>query len=141
MLTFLALAAMLSLASGKSVMYSRPQGIFANEPSTDGFRIPTPHESTIMARRILRLESLGTISTIFPAKKSSDEVATKEQRPDEVAGSPLGLMEYFADCEPTTGNPTILAVTIANTYKNAAAGSNVTLSFRWHPPTSYYNKP
>lgn len=131
---------MLSLASSTSLLQSEPQQIFTNEPSENGFRIPTPHESTIMGRRILRLESIGTISTIFPSNKDSD-LSGSENRPQDVAGSPLGLMEYFADCEPTTGNPTILAVTIANTYKNVAAGSNVTLSFRWHPPESYYNTP
>ncbi|KAF2098145.1 hypothetical protein NA57DRAFT_40288 [Rhizodiscina lignyota] len=117
------------------------QEIFSNPPHDDGFRIPTPYESTVMARRILRLESIGTISTIFPSHKSSDEPSTSENRPSDVAGSPLGLMEYFADCEPTTGNPTLLEVAIANSYKNARAGSNVTLSFRWHPPTSYYKTP
>jgi hypothetical protein len=44
-------------------------------------------------------------------------------------------MEYFADCEPETGNPTILAVTIASSFRNVAAGSNITLSLRWHPPS------
>lgn len=94
-----------------------------------------------MARRILRVESIGTISTIFPSKKSSDDISSRENRPDDVAGTPLGLMEYFADCEPHSGNPTLLEVSIANSYKNARAGSNVTLSFRWHPPSSYYKKP
>jgi hypothetical protein len=44
-------------------------------------------------------------------------------------------MEYFADCEPETGNPTILAVSIASSFRNVAAGSNITLSYRWHPPS------
>ena len=43
-------------------------------------------------------------------------------------------MDYYADCEPSTGNPTILAITIATSFKNVAAGSNITLSLRWHPP-------
>ena len=96
---------------------------------TSGYRIPTVQESAVMARRMLRKERLGTLSTIFP------NVSTTENRPSSVAGSPLGLMEYFADCEPETGNPTILAVSIASSFRNVAAGSNITLSYRWHPPS------
>ena len=84
-----------------------------------------------MARRMLRKESIGTLSTIFPDPSSS---STFENRPADVGGKPLGIMEYFADCEPATGNPTILAVTIASSFRNVAAGSNITLSLRWHPP-------
>ena len=118
-----------------------PQHIFSNPPNPPqhGFKIPTPHESAIMARRMLRLESLCTLSTTFP--NTSSEASILESRPADVAGLPLGLPEYFADCEPATGNPTILAVTIASTFKNVAAGSNVTLSIRWHPPTDKYPWP
>jgi hypothetical protein len=79
-----------------------------------------------MARRILRLESIGTISTIY--KNVPKNVV--------VEGSPLGLMDYFADCEPKTGNPTLLGLSVSSSFKNAAAGSNLTLSIRWHPPIS-----
>jgi hypothetical protein len=41
--------------------------------------------------------------------------------------------DYFGDCEPKSGNPTILAITIATSFKNVDAGSNITLSLRWHP--------
>jgi hypothetical protein len=46
-------------------------------------------------------------------------------------------MDYYADCEPPTGNPTILAITIATSFKNVDAGSNITLSLRWHPPDAH----
>jgi len=50
------------------------------------------------------------------------------------------MMEYFADCEPRTGDPTILALTIATSFKNIAAGSNATLSVQWQPPAwSHYS--
>ncbi|KAF2434734.1 hypothetical protein EJ08DRAFT_605301 [Tothia fuscella] len=111
-----------------------PQHIFSNptdDPQVkDGYRIPTVRESAVMARRMLRYEKYGTLSTVFPETNSS---MTLENRPDSVGGSPLGLMEYFADCEPSTGNPTILAITITSSYKNVMAGSNITLSLRWHP--------
>jgi len=115
----------------------QPQHIFSNSPnpSENGFKIPTPHESAIMARRMLRLESLCTLSTTFP------NTTDPQARPADVAGLPFGLPEYFGDCEPATGNPTILAITIASTFKNVAAGSNVSLSLRWHPPTNKYPWP
>lgn len=42
-------------------------------------------------------------------------------------------MDYIADCEPS-GDPTILAITIATSFKNVAAGSNISLSLQWTPP-------
>lgn len=41
-------------------------------------------------------------------------------------------MDYYADCE-SNGDPTILAIAIATSFKNVDAGSNVTMSLRWHP--------
>ncbi|KAG9877147.1 hypothetical protein KCV05_g21841, partial [Aureobasidium melanogenum] len=61
------------------------------------------------------------------------DVVTLEQRPSGLGGVPIGLMDYYADCEPDSGNPTILALDIATSFKNVAAGSNITLSLRWHP--------
>lgn len=109
-----------------------------HETSYD-FRIPTIRESAIMARRIMHLEGSGTLSTIFP---SSDSLTTLEDRPEAVAHQPFALPEYIADCEPSTGTPTILQVDIANTFKNIRAGGNVTLSVGWTPPgklESYYS--
>jgi hypothetical protein len=45
----------------------------------------------------------------------------------------IGLMDYIADCEGY-GNPTILAINIATSFKNVAAGSNISLSLQWTPP-------
>lgn len=50
-------------------------------------------------------------------------------------------MDYFGDCEPDTGNPTILAITIATSFKNVEAGSNITLSLRWHPQDTKWRSP
>lgn len=50
-------------------------------------------------------------------------------------------MDYFGDCEPDTGNPTILAITIATSFKNVDAGSNITLSLRWHPQDTKWRSP
>ncbi|KAK1810563.1 hypothetical protein LTR12_015070 [Friedmanniomyces endolithicus] len=105
--------------------------------------IPTIRESTIMARRIMHLSSLGTLVTTFPhptnpqpiltSDNDADEIHAYENRPEEMAGSPIGLMEYYADCEPATGNPTLLAINIATPYRNYAAGSNISLQIRWWP--------
>ncbi|KAL2128000.1 hypothetical protein VTI74DRAFT_9860 [Chaetomium olivicolor] len=97
--------------------------------------IPTSYESAVLGRRILALTPIGTLSTIFPEDKQSDGVSTQERRPPGLAGMPYGLMEYIADCEADgLGNPTILAITIGTTFKNAAAGSNVSLAVQWTPP-------
>ncbi|KAL0466664.1 pyridoxamine 5'-phosphate oxidase domain-containing protein [Neurospora intermedia] len=108
-------------------------------------RIPTSYESAVMARRILALTPLGTLATIFPASNSSSIITEEEKRnpklqenrPAEVAGMPHGLMEYISDCEYATndvGNPTLLAISIETSFKNIAAGSNVSLAVQWTPP-------
>jgi hypothetical protein len=105
-----------------------PQHIFSNPPSSSSsFKIPTSYESAVLARRILHLTPLGTLSTVFPSPHSL------ENRPSHLQGIPIGLMDYIADCE-STGNPTILAISIATSFKNAAAGSNISLSLQWTPP-------
>lgn len=83
-----------------------------------------------MGRRILALSKLATLSTVYPA--NSDDAPVWEHRPEGMAGVPIGMMDYYADCEDQ-GNPTILAIKIATTFKNVDAGSNITLSLRWTP--------
>ena len=109
------------------------QYIFNNPAFADHnvIKIPTSYESAVMARRILNLTPLGTLSTVFPSPHSASE--TLEQRPSGLGGVPIGLMDYIADCEPG-GNPTILAINIATSFKNVAAGSNISLSVSWTPP-------
>ncbi|KAK4165794.1 pyridoxamine 5'-phosphate oxidase-domain-containing protein [Cladorrhinum sp. PSN259] len=104
----------------------------ATLPETNDFRIPTSYESAILGRRILALTPLATLSTIFPSD-DSNKTSSSENRPPHLGGSPLGLMEYIADCE-SHGNPTVLALKIATAFKNIAAGSNVSLSIAWTPP-------
>ena len=116
-----------------------PQHVFANplEFSNTDFTIPTVHESAVQARRILSLSSIATLSTVFPSQHhspSSDDLSAGENRPSGVGGTPIGLIDYYAECEASTGNPTILAIGIATSFKNTNAGSNISLSLRWHPP-------
>lgn len=113
----------------------------SEQGSTTSFHYPTIHESAVQARRILNLSSIATFSTVFPPPPppppSNNGASSLENRPDGVAGAPIGQMEYYASCGPDLYNPTILAVGIATTYKNARAGSNVTLSLRYHPPSNH----
>jgi len=111
--------------------------------------IPSSYESAVMARRILALSKLGTLSTVFPHRGSlvrdenedtaeytgeyEGDAVAMEHRPAGLGGVPIGLMDYVADCEDE-GNPTILAIKIATSFKNVEAGSNITLSMRWVPP-------
>jgi hypothetical protein len=129
LLPLLSLTAALTTAT--SVLPQSPQHIFSNPSDEEEsvYKIPTSYESAVLARRILRLTPLGTLSTVFPSSDSSSQ----ENRPSGLAGIPIGLTDYIADCEDT-GNPTILAISIATSFKNVAAGSNISLSLQWTPP-------
>ena len=115
-------------------MNLNPQHVFSNpdQPSSQRWHFPTVHESAIQARRILNRSSIATFSTVFPSTAS-----TFENRPSDVGGAPMALTDYYASCGPQPYNPTILAVSIATTLKNARAGSNVTLSLRYEPPADH----
>ncbi|KAH7235997.1 pyridoxamine 5'-phosphate oxidase-domain-containing protein [Fusarium tricinctum] len=101
--------------------------------TTAPHKIPTVHESVVMARRILALTKLATLSTVFPSGHSNAGLEIEENRPEGLEGVPIGMMDYVADCEDE-GNPTILEIKIATTFKNVRAGSNLTLSMNWVPP-------
>ncbi|KJX97782.1 hypothetical protein TI39_contig459g00028 [Zymoseptoria brevis] len=125
-------AGLVAGASAKSVLHSQPQQILSNPlVHNDDFRIPTWRESTAMARKILHLTNLGDLVTTFPEEHQQDGVETLENRPLAVAGSPIGLTEYYADCDP--GSPVFLSLSVATPYRNYNAGSNISLSIRWWP--------
>jgi len=132
---------LLSCCSAATTAAAAAVPTFNNHNDDNTLRIPTSYESAILGRRILALTPLGTLSTVFPEDKkqesseSDGEVSAKERRPPGLSGLPYGLMEYIADCEDDDlGNPTILAIAIGTTFKNAAAGSNVSLAVQWTPP-------
>nr|OQO24911.1 hypothetical protein B0A51_11077 [Rachicladosporium sp. CCFEE 5018] len=118
-------AALLSVATALTLPNNAQQQLASPAPLEE--EMPTIYESTIMARRILSQSSEGTLVTVFPSETESDDLSTSENRPKGMAGSPIGLMEYFADCD-STGNPTILAIGIATPFRNYVAGSNISLS-------------
>ncbi|KAH6888133.1 pyridoxamine 5'-phosphate oxidase-domain-containing protein [Thelonectria olida] len=106
---------------------------FSNDAESNEHRIPSSLESAVIARRVLHLTKLATLSTIFPNTSKDRDADGAEIRPQGLDGLPIGLMDYVADCEDE-GNPTILEIKIATTFKNARAGSNITLSMNWTPP-------
>jgi len=134
---FLSLLAALPATHSLATPPASPDYIFANPPGPHaaGYKIPTSYESAVMGRRILALTPLGDLSTTFPVSSSNgnDGAGASERRPAGMEGQPIALMDYVAACEDS-GNPTLLAIRIATTFKNAAAGSNVSLSLRWAPP-------
>ncbi|KAF4471779.1 pyridoxamine 5 -phosphate oxidase [Fusarium albosuccineum] len=115
--------------------FRSPSELFANSDNVDvaaPHRIPTVHESVVMARRILALTKLATLSTVFPSEHA-DGIEADESRLNGLGGVPIGMMDYIADCEDE-GNPTILEIKIATTFRNVRAGSNLTISLNWVPP-------
>ncbi|KAJ5813506.1 uncharacterized protein N7503_000256 [Penicillium pulvis] len=128
-----------------SAIPSNPQAILQNEApnlhsaeeiEAEGFNRPTWFTSTLMARRLLAKSSSGVISTIFP-----NPPPPSSRSPQDVAGLPIGLREYISDCNTAlpdslsntdNGDPTILALRVATTFKNIGADSkNFSLELDW----------
>ncbi|KAH8429318.1 uncharacterized protein LDX57_006985 [Aspergillus melleus] len=99
------------------------------KPSWEHHTLPTWYTSTLQARRLLQKSSVGRISTTFPSPIIPDPVHHYNP-PGMVSGLPITLPEYVASCHPD-GNPTILGLHLGTTFKNAAFGSNVSLSLDW----------
>ncbi|KAL4874853.1 pyridoxamine 5'-phosphate oxidase-domain-containing protein [Aspergillus karnatakaensis] len=108
---------------------------FDEEADESSILPPSWWTSTLMARRLLALSNSGVVSTIFP-----DPLPPRSHAPESVAGQSISLKEYFADCDEALpsdagnggdGSPTFLALRIATTFRNTAAGSNVSLSIDW----------
>lgn len=138
LLSYHVLTALGLVPLGLASLLPSHQSIFSNPDDLAESSIPTVHESAVQARRILRLENIGTLSTVFPSSPAGS-VSENENRPGGLGGVPIGLMDYYADCEPQSGNPTILAIGIATSFKNVAAGSNITLSLRYHPQDGHWH--
>ncbi|MCJ1260412.1 hypothetical protein MMC22_000273 [Lobaria immixta] len=120
-----------------SATISSLQHIFTNpDHISASHRIPTIHESAVQARRILSLSNIATLSTVFPSTPNAPN-SVFENWPEGLGGAPIGLIEYYASCDPILHDPTILAISIATSFKNARAGSNITMSLRYHPPIDH----
>ncbi|GKZ74962.1 hypothetical protein AnigIFM60653_001180 [Aspergillus niger] len=110
----------------------------SSDLNTD-FAPPSWFTSTLLARRLLALSRTGTASTIFPSP-----LPPNSHTPPSLAGHSTTQTEYLADCDPYLpandtssesprglGNPTFLALHVATTFRNTAAGSNISLSLDW----------
>ncbi|ODM14369.1 hypothetical protein SI65_10204 [Aspergillus cristatus] len=137
--------AFLSDAQGASALpatNSHQDAIYIDHSSSSGRQVepmirPSWFTSVLMARRLLALSTSGVASTIFPSS-----LPPNGHTPPSVAGHSISLREYFADCDealPSSykyanngdGNPTLLALKVATTFRNTAAGSNISLSLDW----------
>ncbi|KAJ5305680.1 hypothetical protein N7508_004695 [Penicillium antarcticum] len=96
---------------------------------------PSWFTSTLMARRLLALAPSGVITTNFP-----HSIPPSAHAPSDLAGLSIGLREYIADCEGSlpphlshddSGDPTVLGLRIGTTFRNIAAGSNLSLQLDW----------
>lgn len=96
---------------------------------------PSWFTSALMARRMLALSPTGVVATVFP-----DPIPPSGHAPASVAGLPIGLREYIANCDAVlpnevshgdNGDPTILALRVATTFTNIGAGSNLSLEVDW----------
>jgi hypothetical protein len=98
------------------------------------FSTPSRYHSTLLARRLLALSSTAVLTTVFPRNLS--DIPAYGRTPADVAGISIGLPEYIADCEGD-GNPTIIALGVSTSTKNAeygddnTGGTNVSLSVSW----------
>ncbi|KAB8227861.1 uncharacterized protein BDW43DRAFT_235542 [Aspergillus alliaceus] len=124
-----------SLPSTPENNVDRNNIITATENDPEAETAPSWFTSTLMARRLLALSTTGVASTIF-----SDSFAENSHTPAAVAGQSISLKEYISDCDealpPTSGNggdgnPTFLALHVATTFRNTAAGSNISVSIDW----------
>lgn len=99
----------------------------------DTSSIPSVHESAVLARRMLRLGRFATLSTVFQDNKHSAATESSAKFKD-TSDTPIGLVDYYADCVkkgPDTGNPVIMSFDVGTTFRNVAAGSNISLSLDW----------
>lgn len=101
---------------------------------------PSWFTSTLMARRLLALSTIGVASTTYPARPPPHS-----RVPSEVSGLSISLPEYYADCEgellarsgggsgsdEAEGNPILLGLYVSTTFRNVFAGSNISLSIDW----------
>jgi hypothetical protein len=126
------------LKSSIAFLLSLPLTAIAHAiPSTDAspLGIPTVKDSAVLARRVIHLSKIGTLSTVFQPSSAVSRDDVDADASEALAGTPIGLPDYFADCDPQDdGNPTILAIDIATPFRNVRSGSNISLGVEWVPP-------
>lgn len=86
---------------------------------------PSVEDAAVNARTLIKRESLVNVNTIY--------------QEGEEKGLPASFVEYYADCGD--GNPVILAVDMATSFKNIKEGSPYSLTVRVgdHGPHEHVN--
>ena len=109
------------------IPFSAPVANGMEKTVVNTLNYPSWYTSTLLARRLLALSNTATLSSVYPKAEESN-----------LSGIPIGLPEYIADCDDKfpdvtggEGNPTILGLRIGTTFRNIAAGSNLSLSVDW----------
>ncbi|KAK9365260.1 pyridoxamine 5'-phosphate oxidase-domain-containing protein [Lipomyces kononenkoae] len=87
---------------------------------------PSVDQAAVQVRGLVSRESLADLNTVF--------------QDGDLAGSAIGLLEYYADCD-ADGSLTLLMVEAGHTYKNWKAGSPVSLSIRHTPRVGHSFSP
>ena len=104
-----------------------------NAPTFVGMQVI---KESVDAKKTLHLISWDKSTSTLSESCSIEQDFTLSHPTSDLGGAPIGLMDYYTSCSPQPQNPTILAISIATTFRNTHAGSNVTLSLRWHPPAT-----
>ncbi|KAK9468633.1 pyridoxamine 5'-phosphate oxidase-domain-containing protein [Lipomyces arxii] len=74
---------------------------------------PTVDQAAVQARRLVHNQRFGQLNTVYQS--------------GELAGSAIGLLEYYADCGDD-GSLTLLMVEVGPSYRNWDEGSKVSMS-------------
>ncbi|CDR44025.1 CYFA0S13e01816g1_1 [Cyberlindnera fabianii] len=88
--------------------------VAADAFSPETFKAPTVDDAAAIARTLINKESLANVNTIY--QEGEDQ------------GLPASFVEYYADCGD--GNPVLLAIDMATSFKNLNKGSPATLSVK-----------
>lgn len=127
------------------------RGVKAHHPE-----IPSWQTTHFQARRMFALSSEASLATVFqPSEpKANTDEQSEHQNVDTLAGNPIALPEYYADCIGRSkhkskhellelvgeGNPVLLGFNIGTAFRNAAHGSNASLQIDWWHHKSKHHK-
>ncbi|KAK9373450.1 pyridoxamine 5'-phosphate oxidase-domain-containing protein [Lipomyces chichibuensis] len=114
-----------ALLLNAAAAHPMPGRMFVNLPVvsvsdviTDSATDPSVEEAAVKARRLVRDQSIGDLNTIYQHGR--------------LKGSPIGLPEYYADCDKN-GSLTLLLLGVGVNYDNWQAGSPVSFSIKYTP--------
>ncbi|KAK7204462.1 pyridoxamine 5'-phosphate oxidase-domain-containing protein [Myxozyma melibiosi] len=116
-LSLLALALTASASPLSFLTNSAPEQVLS-QPSQHTLTRPSVDEAAVQARKLIKSEAFADMNTVFQS--------------GPLAGSAIGLLEYYADCSED-GSLTLLMVEVGHNYKNWLEGSPVSFSIKYSP--------